>query len=876
MPPRVLPTVTPATETSGPQLGSSSARQCDTYLATGVSLNEIPALHPTPPTGYLSRNLPQECQRRHTRSISHPFPSFFGSHSKSDRRPNGKSPKSIDMTQDEGLISSSMHVPRSLSRKSPSRNQGPGLRTGNCATCDSIVRWPRHLDVYRCTACLMINDLKPDSTSDTDVLSTSPSHRANNSHILQVRRKGESRILFVTDFLNFLAVLPLSLERTRSLIDQDITTFLREEIASLEANNTRPPSQRYNGQDQTRPRLAQSRNDSSFREKGAMSAPQRSAEALEKASSISTSRRSYTELLGQFSQIGIPHDEPAVMAPTTMEMSLLHNTRLPTTPYTTYHDSISDAKVPVFRQLEAYLIASLKNCDCLNASFLSVRPQPARASSEASILTGQVQKLDLQADHEDALFEFDAKTLLLGDIGENGLWWTGGRRHSQNKTARDNKRTNTTSDRKNLRFDWGAINQWYDAILSCGRSWKLHYSQFPVKDRTLSHLQEMKIDALLVEAQFHVQRTFLKAIENLLRRPGRFIKAQEHCRFLLILLANPLLYPQQKGLEAGKSSIEVQQATRHAPMPTSSSRASQVFTRQTTGRGGATGQHSGIIKRILGLISNLSPEIHQVFISWYCRLPEIQFQAMTELIGGFVSYRLSRQHGRKSSNTHDLTEGLIPNMSGPGAGTSAHLHAAIGVVGGRLTNKEVGDKPVTYEDDWQIKAAAKVMSLLFSANVHGRSSRPEDHRGSAQQRPQPFPEAAQHRAHKHTQLLPTSAFYNMLLDHADLIADFETWESRRGKFCFCQYPMFLSIWAKIRIMEYDARRQMEVKARDAFFTSILSRKAISQYLVFQVRRDCLVDDSLRSVSEVIGAGQEEIKKGLRIEFLGEEGVDAGG
>ena len=77
-------------------------------------------------------------------------------------------------------------------------------------------------------------------------------------------------------------------------------------------------------------------------------------------------------------------------------------------------------------------------------------------------------------------------------------------------------------------------------------------------------------------------------------------------------------------------------------------------------------------------------------------------------------------------------------------------------------------------------------------------------------------------------------------------------------------------------MEYDARRQMEVKARDAFFTSILSRKAVSQYLLLKVRRDCLVDDSLRGVSEVVGSGQEEVKKGLRIEFLGEEGVDAGG
>jgi len=38
----------------------------------------------------------------------------------------------------------------------------------------------------------------------------------------------------------------------------------------------------------------------------------------------------------------------------------------------------------------------------------------------------------------------------------------------------------------------------------------------------------------------------------------------------------------------------------------------------------------------------------------------------------------------------------------------------------------------------------------------------------------------------------------------------------------------------------------------------------------------LVDDSLKAVSEVIGSGSEDIKKGLRIVFKGEEGLDAGG
>lgn len=39
------------------------------------------------------------------------------------------------------------------------------LTTGHCMTCDSMVRWPKDLKAFRCTICLMINDLKPVVTS---------------------------------------------------------------------------------------------------------------------------------------------------------------------------------------------------------------------------------------------------------------------------------------------------------------------------------------------------------------------------------------------------------------------------------------------------------------------------------------------------------------------------------------------------------------------------------------------------------------------------------------------------------------------------------------------------------------------------------------
>ena len=540
-------------------------------------------------------------------------------------------------------------------------------------------------------------------------------------------------------------------------------------------------------------------------------------------------------------------------------------------------DGQSDPRY-IFRQLENYLVACLNDCECLNAAFKLSRPlQPLRASSEASALAERPKRSDRTDISDSPLFEVDAKTLLLGDIGENGTWWTGNRRTSEKKAIQGFGASAAISDRRSLRFDWHSIRKWYDSILSCGRYWKSQLQLLSPDERSILETTEEEriVEERFSEARHHVQRTLLKATENLLRRPGRPLESPADSRFLLIILCNPLLYPHVGTVNTAtmRTRAEYIRGTsfKNQMERVSPSGGTGPFLRN---RGNALGHHSGTIKRVLGLMANLPAACHQFIISWLCRLPEAQFKDVVDLTGGFVSYRLSRQSARNRSDSHDVTAGLVPNLSGPGAGTSAQLHAALDMPR-NVPSEEPGEK-VLYADDWQIRVAAKVMSLLFSANSHGKGL-PQDSNRIAFDEGANFTNiAARQRAHRHFQILPTNVFYNTLLDYADLVADFEAWESRRGRFSFCQYPMFLSIWAKIRIMEHDAHRQMEIKARDAFFTSILSRKAISQYLVLKVRRDCLVDDSLRGVSEVVGTGQEDIKKGLRIEFIGEEGVDAGG
>lgn len=541
----------------------------------------------------------------------------------------------------------------------------------------------------------------------------------------------------------------------------------------------------------------------------------------------------------------------------------------------------------LFKPLQEYIISSFGSFECINSSFSTLRPtMSSRSASEGGIrrpMHPHHYERRTPASGE-SMSELDAKTLLLGDFAENGTWWTGGR-EDVNSPERPRMHRHTSSYHedfvtiKSPRLDWAEMNEWYFLILNAGRLWRRKLDELISSDPEIVRLsgQEMHdIEDQINEAQSHAQRVLLKVTESLLKRPSRPLKEPSDLRFLLIILANPLLYPSPGSLKPrersrsrsrdhrpSKGILGVFSGGKRPPSPNSSN----------TSRG-SSGQHSGIIKRILGLLAYTPNECHHYLISWFARYSDSQFQRTTDLIGSFVTYRLTRQHGKRQEVDNDPTAGLVPSMSG--RSTSAALHAALGVAAQPPKKKDGKSKPVIYTDDWQIKAAARVMQLLFTANNSGLAKRGEPRQSATLESGHSAGLAARERAHIHGQILPTSDFYNTLLDYSDLVADFDAWEKKRGKFTFCQYPFFLSIWAKIQIMEHDARRQMEVQASEAFFNSVMSAKTFNQYLYLRVRRDCLVEDSLKGVSEVVGAGGEEIKKALRIEFKGEEGVDAGG
>ncbi|MCJ1280750.1 putative E3 ubiquitin-protein ligase [Xylographa opegraphella] len=837
-----------------------------------TSSSETPLRNVTflPPESSPTRTSPTSLSSHHGRSISHPFPALFGGgkrkNSKADIHTNGEDLDTGDEDVDYGY-----QLPPTPSQTAIAKDMDQLLVTGRCATCDALVRWPRHLEVYRCTVCLMINDLKSAVRDAADATSSNVTPIADTIRRTRIPRK----------------VLPLSLERTRRLIDQCTISLIKsvvgraaEKVEVIESlhQGERPrsvsaPAHQFRGEHD---HSSKSGQDNSAQQHQIVEYETRGNYSIvQNCEDLSMTKGLTVPEISAPSRALVYHTGPPPSRVPPPLPILRKSLPKSATASVTNNTSKNPIGKYVFHPLETYLAACLSDCECLNGSFDIARPsQPARAASEASLLS-EKSKRNFQSS-DAPLPGLDGKTLLLGSFAENGLWWTGSRRHFHKQGIKDASNAGKSGEKKTPRIDWSAVVQWYHAIFTCGEAWSTLLQSLTAEHKvsTVSRAEELEISDLLAQGRLHLQRNFLKNIENLLRRPGRPVKTPEDCRFLLILLANPLLYPchrpSQDDLTPDDTAFEVMKQLRKKSMESTLQIERTISGGNShNSRGAATGQHSGIIKRILGLMANLPAECHQTLVSWFRRFSDNQFRETVDLVGGFVSYRLSRQNGRKRSVNRNSKPELVPTISGPGAGTSAHLHAALGI-SQKPKASDIKGSIVVYSEDWQIKAAAKVMSLLFAANNSGRST------ASDQSKKLVGKSMDQANTLKHGQILPTNTFYNTLLDYADLIADFECWESRRGKFSFCQYPMFLSIWAKIHIMEYDTRRQMEVKAREAFFNSILSRKAINQYLLLKVRRDCLVDDSLQGISEVVGTGQEEIKKGLRIQFAGEEGVDAGG
>jgi E3 ubiquitin-protein ligase HECTD2 len=110
--------------------------------------HNVPILSPTTPTTTARTFSPSSRNRRrsHARSISQPFPSLMNANAL--RKTNNRD-FTTDFGDDETAAANKVRTP------------GEEMVNGKCMTCNSTCRWPRHIQVFRCTVCLTVNDLEP-------------------------------------------------------------------------------------------------------------------------------------------------------------------------------------------------------------------------------------------------------------------------------------------------------------------------------------------------------------------------------------------------------------------------------------------------------------------------------------------------------------------------------------------------------------------------------------------------------------------------------------------------------------------------------------------------------------------------------------------
>ncbi|XP_072095846.1 probable E3 ubiquitin-protein ligase HECTD2 [Mobula birostris] len=166
----------------------------------------------------------------------------------------------------------------------------------------------------------------------------------------------------------------------------------------------------------------------------------------------------------------------------------------------------------------------------------------------------------------------------------------------------------------------------------------------------------------------------------------------------------------------------------------------------------------------------------------------------------------------------------------------------------RLFPAKPEDLPPLAKCTWWIPSATKVLALLNAANSLANPP-----------------------------IIPFMDFYNSTLDHIDLMEDFHTWQccGNSHRFTFCQFPFILSLAAKKVIIQRDSEQQMITVARQSLLDKVSRRQRPDMNMLFlniKVRRLHLVNDSLDELTRK----RADLKKKLKVTFVGEAGLDMGG
>jgi E3 ubiquitin-protein ligase HECTD2 len=197
---------------------------------------------------------------------------------------------------------------------------------------------------------------------------------------------------------------------------------------------------------------------------------------------------------------------------------------------------------------------------------------------------------------------------------------------------------------KSPNINWSQLALWYELVHTAGNNWRHKMDTLVPSTSTTGKgslegsANLVEIDEDLAEAREHAVRALLKLTENLLKRPTRPLQEPADVRFLLIILANPSLYPSkmpQRTASGGSRNVNRTNSGRYdgGLRPTSPPKSPP--------RDGSA--HSGILKRIFGLTANASETCHRYLITWFTRFDEEHMVALIDLVSSFVTHRIARR-----------------------------------------------------------------------------------------------------------------------------------------------------------------------------------------------------------------------------------------
>ncbi|OMH79165.1 Ubiquitin-protein ligase E3A [Zancudomyces culisetae] len=129
-----------------------------------------------------------------------------------------------------------------------------------------------------------------------------------------------------------------------------------------------------------------------------------------------------------------------------------------------------------------------------------------------------------------------------------------------------------------------------------------------------------------------------------------------------------------------------------------------------------------------------------------------------------------------------------------------------------------------------------------------------------------------YKYNKKWSLVPIQLFYNEKInEYIEIKDDFPQYKMMDG-FSFCNFPFLLSPLTKSEVIKLENTMQMRTELQDSFFHAMFVG-VTCPYLLLEVRRDWLVRDTMCQLQLKSGI---DLKKQLKVRFVGEEGVDEGG